>query len=294
MHSQNTSKAIVDSEKCIIKRLVNLSNKEEIVLNDTGWESRVYSFNNGKYYFKFPRSSKVQKVYKYEISALERLQKLNSSVVTQKIIWKHPKNQYFGYEGLSGKSLAKSINGLAVKQKIAIGYDVGHFLKQLHLIKLNGARKKTINNELEQIQLWYKSGAEIINGYFTPKQQQKLEQLVYIDWPKKLKELGSDYVFSHGDLDYYNIIYSNKGNVGIIDFGDVAYYDRSKDFIELNNDSIIYNNALKAYDLNSLLLSQKIAIRQQMIQIINLGYFAGKKDNVNLFNTVQKIKKFLT
>lgn len=293
MPKQTTSLKTINNEKLIIKELASLNSTNDIILNDTGWDSRVYSFGNGNHYFKFPRSSRVKELYKYEIIALKRIQKIDTPVVTQKIIWEHPNNDYFGYEGIQGKSLGETISSLTSKEKIATGNDIGYFLNQLHMIKLTGTREFTIEKEVEQIVNWYKSKADVIKDIFTLNEQHKLEQLVYFDWPAKLKELGSKPVFSHGDLDDKNIIYSNTGRIGIIDFGDVAYYDRSKDFLELNKDSTIYKNVLKAYDYNSALLDSKIAIRQQMIQIINLGYYSGKSNKVNLAKTVNLIKNYL-
>ena len=108
-----------------------------------------------------------------------------------------------------------------------------------------------------------------------------------------LKKLGSDPVFSHGDLDLKNIIYNTSVSVGVIDFGDVAYYDRSKDFLELNNSKIVYNNALRVYGYNDSIFKSKIAIRHNMIQIINLGFYSGKNDQKNMLKTVNYIKKYL-
>ena len=294
MPNQTTSLKTINNEKLIIKELASLNSISEIKLNDTGWDSRVYSFGDGQYFFKFPRSKKVQNLYKYEITALKCLQKLDTAVVTQKIIWVHPKNEYFGYEGLQGKPLGEIINYLSAKEKTAIGINIGSFLKQLHKIKLTDARKITINNEIEQIQDWYKSSINVVKKSFTTTQQQKLNTLVYIEWPAMLKKLGSDPVFSHGDLDLKNIIYNTSVSVGVIDFGDVAYYDRSKDFLELSNSKIVYNNALRVYGYNDSIFKSKVAIRHNMIQIINLGFYSGKNDQKNMLITVNYIKKYLS
>lgn len=290
MPSQITEQSTIEKEKQLIKEIAKLSSEEEITLNDRGWDSRVYSFADGRYFFKFPRSEKIQGGYEYEIAAIKFITNLDTDLIAQKILWEHPDNAYFGYEGVQGTAVSEIANSLGAVQKQTIGKILGDFLKQFHKLKLPGARTMSLEDESKQIQRWYGHSLEVIRQHLTDKEQDRLYQLVHKVWPSRLVELGSDPVLSHGDLHFENILYGHNGTVGIIDFGDVAYYDRSKDFLELENDNIVFEAVLKAYGFNDAHLMQKIAVRQAMIQIINLGFHAGKEDIRNIQLTVEKIK----
>ncbi len=293
MPSQKTDIATIENEKQLIKDIAGLSGTDEIVLNNRGWDSRVYSFNNGRYFFKFPRSEKIQNLYKYEIAAIKYVADLDTDVVVQKILWEHSYGAYFGYEGVQGSPVSEIFETLSTTQKQLIGKILGNFLKKFHELQLPDVRTMTVRDEAKQIQRWYESSKATIVQYFSDNEQQRLHQLVYGAWPAKLLELGSEPVLSHGDLHFENILYGQNGSVGIIDFGDVAYYDRSKDFLELKDDKAVFEAVLKEYDHNSPHLMEKIAVRQAMIQIINLGFHAGKEDEENIKKTVAKIKQRL-
>jgi hypothetical protein len=84
---------------------------------------------------------------------------------------------------------------------------------------------------------------------------------------------------------------ADNGQLGIIDFGDVGYYDRSKDFIDLN-DNQIFELALQAYGDNEK-LRQKITMRQNTTHIISLTYYIGKHDQKGIQKTLAKIKSTL-
>lgn len=290
MPDQMTDTSIIKSEKQIIKDIAGLAALDEITFNDRGWDSRVYSFDDGRYFFKFPRSQKIQNLYKYEIEAIKFIADLRASIVAQKILWEHPENAYFGYEGVRGQALSTIIDQLDNNQKRAIGEALGDFLRQFHELKLPGARIMGVEDESNQIRRWYEKCRETVQKRFDDDEQQKLHELIYVEWPAKLKELGNESVLCHGDLHFENILVGSNGSVGIIDFGDVAYYDRSKDFLELEEDKEIFQAVLRTYGTHDPSLQQKIAVRQAMIQLINLGFHAGKGDEDNITRTVEKIR----
>jgi len=290
MPTQITDALTIQHEKQIIRDVAGLSKTDEIVFNDRGWDSRVYSFGQGRYFFKFPRSPKIQNGYKYEIAAIKFLHDLDTKVVGQKLLWEHPENAYFGYEGVQGQPVVNVMSTLTTSQKQAIGEALGDFLKQFHALQLSGARTMRLEDESKQIQRWYEGCKPTIQKWFTEGEQRRLHGLVYEEWPAKLVELGQELVLSHGDLHFENILYGENGSVGIIDFGDVAYYDCSKDFLELEEEPAIFKSVLAVYGGHGDTLGQKIAVRQAMIQIINLGFQAGKNDESSVAQTVEKIK----
>lgn len=291
MTTQKTDALTIENEKQIIANVAGLSDLRSIVLHDRGWDSRVYSFHDGRYFFKFPRSKKVQQQYRYEIAVIEHLaDRKTTGVVTPNIRWKHPKNAYFGYEGVHGSPVSEIIQQLDTVQKQSVGTALGNFLKQLHGLQLPEVRTMSTDDESQQIQRWHEQSKPTIPKYFTNAEQQRLHQLVYEIWPTTLAKLGSESVLCHGDLHFENVLYGHDGSVGVIDFGDVAYYDRSKDFIELLEDKTIFDAVQKTYGHMSQSLMQKITIRHTMIQVINLGFHAGKKDTHGMELTVEKIK----
>lgn len=293
MATQQSDSTEIEYENQLVKKIAGLSNTDEVSFNDRGWDSRVYSFGDGRYFFKFPRSKKVQNLYEYEKAAIKYVSNLDVKIVAQKILWEHPENAYFGYEGVRGQSINNVLENLGVSQKMAIGEVLGDFLKHFHKLKLPGARTMSLDDESKQIQRWYEKSTPVVRERFSQKEQEKLKQLIYVDWPTKLIELGSDSVLSHGDLHFENVLYGKDGSVGVIDFGDVAYYDRSKDFLELAEDQDIYSAAVKEYGYFDTVLSEKIKVRQAMIQVINLGFYAGKEDEINVKKTVEKIRRSL-
>ncbi len=290
MPSQKTDNTTIENEKLLIRDVAGLSSVDEVKLNDRGWDSRVYSFGESRYFFKFPRSEKIQKQYQYEIAAIKFVNDLDTNIVAQKILWEHPDNAYFGYEGVQGAAVSEIIDKLTASQKAQIGESIGGFLRQFHQLKLSGARTMSIEDEALQIKRWYENCKDALKEWFDDKEQNHLYDLVYNGWPKRLTELGSESILCHGDLHFANILYGYDGSVGVIDFGDVAYYDRSKDFLELGEDMHIFDAVLRAYGQHSDNLKQKIAVRQNMIQIINLGVHIGKEDQANIKLTVDKIR----
>lgn len=293
MPDQKTEPDVIEKEKSTIMKVANIADINEIVLNDRGWDSRVYSFGNGRYFFKFPRSKKIQSRYKYEISAIKTLSELKTAVYIQNILWEHPENAYFGYEGVRGEPVNTILNKLELAQKQKIGKALGNFLKQLHSLKIEGARNCDLVEESEQIQNWFEKNKVAISDLLSDVEQKRLHNLVYRVWPSRLLDLGIESVLCHGDLHFENILLGHGGEVGIIDFGDIAYFDRSKDFLEISEDEDIFKSVLDIYGNQDELLRQKIDLRKSMIQIINLGFHIGKNDKKNTALTIQRIRRDL-
>lgn len=290
MQEQYTPPEIIDKEKKLVKELSGIQASDTITFFDGGWDSRVYGVLNGTYFFKFPRSDKIRQRYKYEVIALKQASTISSPIKTPRIKWEHTDNKYFGYTGVEGEILSEVISTLDVSEKQKLGNLLGVFLKELHNLDVPHARDITIDEEIEQLQNWYQQGIPIIQSSFSADEKSTLEQLVYDVWPGQLMELGTDPVFSHGDLHFPNIIY-NQGMLGIIDFGDAGYYDRSKDFIDID-DNVMFDSIMKSYgDSNNL--HEKIMLRRKTSSIITLVFYAGKQDVGNVKKTVNKIKAHL-
>lgn len=293
MPAQETSTNTIAREKQIIQDVIGANSIEGILLNDAGWDSRVYEVGRHDYFFKFPRSNKIRRRYVFELAALKLASTLTSGVRTPEPLWIGKDYAYFGYEGVKGETLRSVLPRLTDSQKHIIGEHIGHFLRLLHDSKLDWAREVSPESESAQIQRWYNENQTGIAKLFEPQKLAKLEKLVYHTWPRQLAILGSDSVLCHGDFHFENILYDAGQGVGVIDFGDVAYYDRSKDFLELDDDPIVYQSALQAYGYTPKDFEEKIALRQNMIQIINLGFYLGKQNHSGIQKTTEKILLFL-
>lgn len=291
MQAQTTTIEAVEQEKQLVRELADLTSKDEVIFIDSGWDSRVYSVNNGRYFFKFPRSDKIRKRYEQQIAALKLLTSVGLKVRVPKVIWEHPNNNYFGYEGVQGAVLEEIVSTLDEAAKQAIGKTIGEFLKQFHQLELPGVRDITVEQEIKQFQEWYEPAMPIIQKVFSEAEQTKLKKLVSRVWPSELIKLTRDAALCHGDLHFTNIMYGNDGQLGIIDFGDVGYYDRSKDFIDLD-DHHIFESALETYGDNKE-LRQKIAIRQKVSYVITLTAAIGKQNEPGIQKTLAKLKAAL-
>lgn len=293
MPSQHTPPTTIEQEKQTIRQVANLSADTEITLNDRGWDSRVYSFEDGRYFFKFPRSERVQKGYQYEVAALKHLASLDTGIHVQNILWEHPEDAYFGYEGVQGMPLSEAVEGLDHQQKEVIGTSIGIFLQKLHTLELPGARTVSLSDEDAQIRRWYEDALPTIQAVFTDVEQRALHALVYETWPARLESLGRDPVLCHGDLHFENILHQTNGQLGIIDFGDVGYFDRSRDLIDLH-DPTVSQAAFAAYGKSDENFMHKIQLRHEMIQIVSLGFYAGKGDEDGIERAAVRIREYLS
>jgi aminoglycoside phosphotransferase (APT) family kinase protein len=282
---------LIDHEKKVVQSLVGLPDAGSIILNDAGWTSRVYVVNDGQFVVKFPRKAEVKKEYEQEIKILGLLERVNSHVQIPKIRWTHPQNNYIGYEGIIGHITLDQAGPLDLATKKRIGQDLGTFLRQLHSLDLSGGLGMTVQREIEQFQTKYHLGLPSIAQHFTPEVQDRLKQLVQIDMPNELRRLGADRVVCHGDLGYWNIILTADRSIGIIDFGDVGYYDKSKDFIGLE-DAEMLDAALTVYGDNQA-LREKIAVRQKVLPLLDLAYYTEQHDQKGIVKTLGKLKSVL-
>jgi len=288
MHSQKSDDITIVKEKQIIASILKLQDNNSIQLNDIGWDSRVYIVNTGEAVFKFPRSDQVRNLYTHEIAGYKLLENINTDVILPTIKWEHENNDYFGYEGIVGTELDKVIKSLNSKEKRKIGRTIGSFLSQLHGLELP-TNTVSIQDEIDDYQNKYKLGLQVITRNFDYKEQQVLHQVFFEQLPSELKKLGSELALCHGDLGYWNMIYGVNGELGIIDFGDIRYFDISKDFIGLKDKEIL-ECALEIYGEKSN-LREKINLRKKILRILDLPFYIGKNDKKGIELTVESIRK---
>lgn len=290
MQSQETLPEVIEQETRKVKEIASLSEADKVTFNDSGWDSRVYTINDGEYFVKFPRSEKIRLRFGYQIAALQLANSIDSKVTVPKVIWKDVNNNYFGYAGIEGVALTKARADLDDAAKEQIGTALGDFLRQFHQLQLPEARAMGIDHEIKQVQDWYEKGLHLSSSVFTEDEQKKLHMLVYDEWPARLTALGGNPVLCHGDFHFDNIFYGSDVGVGVIDFGDVCNADHSKDFADFG-DLVIFEATLKAYGSKDEKLREKIRLREDMTRIITLTAQLIKPGEQSAQETITKIKE---
>jgi aminoglycoside phosphotransferase (APT) family kinase protein len=289
VQNQRTHPIKIAEEKAIIAKLLNLPDGERISLNDSGWDSRVYLINSGEFVFKFPRSETVKSAYRQEIAGFRLASQITSPIIVPQVRWVEPGCNYFGYEGIVGEPLTEHFRQLSQDSKAEIGRNIGTFLRHLHHLRLDSAPTMTLEEEIAEFKEKHELGRPIMNEYFTTAEQAYLKKLIFEEFPEKILALEMEPALCHGDFGYGNMIYGRNGQVGVIDFGDLGYYDRAKDFVGLTGPGVL-DWALSQYRDN-VLLRTKIAIRRKIQAILNLPFFIGKEDEKGILNTIAKIRE---
>ena len=291
MTEQITSAETIAAETSTVRDLIGLAPTEQVDYIDTGWDSRVYGVRGGEYYVKFPRSEKIRGRYAGQIAATRLAAKLGTDVSVPEIIWEHPEHAYFGYRGVPGQLIRDVVLTLGYDDKRAVGQVLGTFLLAFHRQSLVGVRDLSPAAEIVQVQDWFSRGLPESMKYFNEQERARLADLVAREWPLALNSVPTDPVLSHGDFHFSNILYDN-GRVGIIDFGDVCYADRSKDFADFD-DKIIFEAALEAYGRMSPYMRRAIDLREHMTRVITLTAQLPKHYTEGAGKTALKIKTFL-
>lgn len=281
---------VIRRETNIVRKLTGC-NDSDVQLNDTGWTSRVYIIDSGKIVFKFPRTEAVKKEYIQEIKIYRLLEQMRTELQVPKLRWDHTDNDYFGYEGIIGKQLTPSINGLSLDTKRQLGKDIGQFLKQLHELDIDEPHVMTIEDEICQAQEKYARCVQVIQKSFTTEEVQKIDEFICQRMPSIMRELGEETRLCHGDLGYWNLILKKDASLGVIDFGDIGYYDHSKDFCGLKDETML-EAALESYGDDET-LRQKIDIRQKFLPFFDLQYFTASHNGTEIKKTLAIIRTSL-
>jgi aminoglycoside phosphotransferase len=197
-----------------------------------------------------------------------------------------------GYKGIVGVGLHTIIEQLAKAKKIQLGTYIGSFLKNFHSQQLEGIPIFTVASEIALLQEKYQLSRPIIASSVPASDVIKLDTYIKSTLSQELHFLGSKTVLSHGDLGLWNMLYTNDGNLGFIDFEDIGYYDESKDFTGLT-DPLMLNSALRAYGSDSPELRQKIIARSKITTINDVSFFKDKDNAKALKFTIDKIMQFI-
>lgn len=275
MINQSTPKVVIDTEKQTIVDELGLSNINTIKFIDTGWDNRVYFVSGADIVYKFPRTKKIGDNYNHEIAIINAIKNHQINIKTPQIVHIGKDNAYYAYKAIKGLLLSEMSSTLDEPTKVKIGSQLGDFLKILHAVKVENTRKKSIDDEISQLQKWSKVALRYIDSKTKKQTYKAILNHVQSTLPNTLRALSKTEGLCHGDFHGGNIIIHND-SIGVIDFGDVAYMDTSKDFIGIEDD-VILNAMFLAYGVNDEFM-QKVTIRKHIFDYIRLSVNIGKKD----------------
>jgi len=276
----------------IVKELSNVNDKKRIVINDIGWTSRVYIIDDGEFVFKFLKNKRYQEELEHETNILKLLKNQEFNLSIPLISRVGEGNAYIVFKGITGRSMtAEAISELSEEQKRNIGSQIGIFIKKLHAIDYNGKSPNSESNVIEWLLDSSRRKMHTLKKYFNENELAYIQKLI-AELPEKSAKYGIEEVFSHGDLGYHNIILSDHLEVGIIDFGDAGYLDRSNDFIGLEDD-VMLDAAISAYGGDHV-LKEKVVIRRQLLPLMKMLFLIDRRDKVKIEKCAAKIRENLT
>lgn len=272
----------------IVKKLTNVADENNIVLNEDGWTSRVYIVNKGEIVLKFLKNKQYREEFEHEINILKLIKDHKFNVNIPLISSSEEDNTYIVLNGLMGKSMsAEIVDALAKEEKRKIGTQIGLFLKKLHTVAYQG---KSPNNESEIFEWFQKSfnrRKRTLKKHFNENELVAIEDLV-TTLPQRSQKLGIVQVFCHGDLGYNNILLTDSLEVGVIDFGDAGYNDQSYDFVGLEDDDML-DAVILAYDGDEI-LKAKVEIRRQLLPLMEMLFLIDKKDKEGVQQCVKRVR----
>ena len=276
----------IEEQLTIIQSLIG--NNHKIKVKEDGFISRGFVVDNGKLVFKFPRRADV--TYETEIDNLNYINSLELGVNLQRVAYTSNTNEYLGIYGVLGKSLEEV--KLSEEDLRAVGKQLGLFLKKLHQIKQHNGMPCTLKAEIEAWQNRVKFVDDFITKTFSEREQEIINVLMFEYMPNKLKKLGENLVFSHGDLGDGNVFVDDKLKVGVIDFNESGLLDEAGDFMDISSD-IIREEMLNAYCATPD-LREKVEIRRDIRSLIVLQPYLTRNNPQVIDELVSNIRQTLT
>lgn len=272
----------------IVKELTNTSDENSIVLNEIGWTSRVYIINNGKIVLKFLKNKQYREEFEHEINILKLIKEHKFKVNIPLIRKLGENNTYIVFNGVAGKSITTElVEKLTKEEKRKVGTQIGLFLKTLHAIDYKGKSPNNENDIFEWFQKSFNKRKRTLKKHFNENELVAIGELVKT-LPQKSLKLGIEQVFCHGDLGYNNILLTDNFDVGVIDFGDAGYIDKSYDFVGLEDNDIL-DAAILAYDGDEILRA-KVEIRRQLLPLMEMLFLIEKKDKEGIEQCAKKMR----
>jgi aminoglycoside phosphotransferase (APT) family kinase protein len=281
-----------DGERDLVRRMPPVGPTARITDVDSGWTSRVYVVDDGRFVVKFPRSEAIKAEYAREIAVLQGLaahrDDLPADVVLPRVTDVGKDHAYLAYEGVVGLPLDDARARLDPPAQARVGTALGRFLRVLHALDLPAMPVMTVEDEIAQFQGKHAEARDVLAAALTATEFDAVDVLVHETLPRALRDLGDDPALCHGDLGPWNLVLTPEGRVGVIDFGDVGRWDRSKDLMGLPDG--VLEAALAAYGERGEAFRAKVEHRRTVLALLDLPYFAGTGNAAGVARTIARIR----
>lgn len=261
------------SEVEIIKKLTGVG-ENRISFSDDGFMSRGYVIDGGRLVFKFKK--RPDTTYVHEVQNLDYLNKQSLGVNLQSVAFKAEDNDYLGIYGVPGISLEQY--ALNDASRIAIGRQLGEFLRKLHSLKPETETVYPLDDLIEVWQARYSKARETLAKHLDAEELAYTDALMTREMPDTLRGLGENRVFSHADLGDCNIFIDGDGRVGVIDFNESGYIDEASDFMDIT-DNELCAVMLDTYGADEN-LRKKVEMQRRIRPIFVLDVYADRDEDI--------------
>lgn len=268
---------MLTAEVEIIKKLTGVE-ENRISFSDDGFMSRGYVIDGGRLVFKFKK--RPDTTYVHEAKNLDYLNKQSLGVNLQSVAFKAEDNSYLGIYGVPGVSLEQY--ALNDASRIAIGRQLGEFLRKLHSLKPETEIVYPLDELIEVWQDRYAKARKTLAKYLDAEELADIDALMIREMPNTLRELGEKRVFSHADLGDGNIFIDSDGKVGVIDFNESGFIDEASDFMDIT-DNELCAVMLDTYGADEN-LRKKVEMQRRIRPMFVLDVYADRDED-----TVQKL-----
>lgn len=288
MNPRVSDPTVVESERVTVRGVFGLAPDHPVVLDDQGWDSRVYLVDDGARVCKVARDDLAAAQYRAEIAALRLLDRSSvDTVALPRVSWVDPASRAFAYDGIVGEPLQVASDSLDEARRRSIGTALGLFLARIHTLRLDGVPSHSVADDLATYSHKLTLAAPALAEHLTDDERLRVARFVNDDLTTGLLREPVPLVLAHGDLGPWNLIVTAMG-VGIIDFGDVGYHDPAKDFSGFG-DPVITAAAFASYGADAALRA-RAALRANALPILDIPFFLGKGDRAGVLACVAAIR----
>lgn len=264
---------------------------DSLVYFGEGETKKVFLVNKN-IVFKIPKDDKDLKSFYKEKVALSLL-KDKTDIPVPELLYYDDKVKNFpiiGQSLMQGKSLSENIfHTFSTQDKIAFFKDISTFIAQVHSITdmSQDIYAQSAKGNIEAIDKYIES----VNRVLSSQDKEFLSKITE-RYRKSVDANGLSLVFSHGDLQFQNILYNPQNNriTAVIDFGSACYADKLYDlryfWNTLNKDLI---NFLKAELTNE----DRMRILYYHLCTVSRNIHIAYEPNNRTYNNSTEIKLLL-
>lgn len=271
-------------KEALIKKYYSDFEIESLQFLNAGYDSEAYLVND-QFVFKFPRHHiAASNLYKEAQVLLEIRDQLPIKVPEVKYLGQSQETgqmEFVGYERIMGEALTPEIIRVLSKETLAaLAKEIADFFTALHSIKLRRPIEGLTINKKEKCRKEFGFIKSVVLPAVSEESKEKINTIYDSILGSKFSDTNC---LVHNDFGASNVFFDIKTNklCGIIDFGDIAVYDRDIDFVcllqsqEEGFDQAFVDMVLSQYGYNDLeTLNKKNSFNEFYAQLENvfLGY----------------------